>query len=510
MSFFDKFRKPAKPLTATSKQPENLYLAVQKYKDRPDCSVSYLHRSQIGDIPVPVQVIPLIDTLEVAQRIEEFISSKWGGGHWQVKILDGNNRTLCTYQMPVAGPVYNTKTGKKKVPGDSDGSDGSASGGKRNPYEEMMMKVFEKNLNPMEQMTQLAGVMQSLSGGSSGLESLAAEIVSTTVNNNVSREEGRLNEIKSIIEIGQMFTPKVAAEDPLSNVIAALPGVIGGLAAMKSSGNSAPAAPARQMAALPVHDGNGGIDMNALRSAALSMPPAMIGNLPADQQAAIIKLRQSAPANSQQSAILPRPGAPVQGGQPPQDGGAGDFRGSTGPPSPPYHAAIDTMIVDIRQDLAAGLPDSQVAKKMISMVTFAKGFAGESPHPMLAGILSATDETGNDEFARLCNQIPELRGNHARIGSLGAEILTLMRAGATETLDSLEDTPQAGQGNIHDSAVPEFAYETEAEREAADKSEAASHGDAFRPSRIPEGENSEEQPGRVQDPADSEQIRKTA
>lgn len=513
---FDGRRKDGGPLTAGPKQPENFYQAVLKYKDRPDCVVKYGHKDKPGVVPKHVEAIPLVDTLEVARSIESFIASTWGGGHWQVQILDATNKVLCTYQLAIGGPAYNTKTGKKRAQGDREGSDGDG-GGSRRRVDEMFMRVMEKNLNPLEQMAQLGTVMQSFSSGNaSGLESLAAEIVTANLNNNLSREEGRLNEIKSIIEIGQMFTPKVAAEDPLSNIIAALPGVIGGLAAMKGGGNTlnVGAAPGRQMAALPAYGGNGEVDMNALRSLALSIPPAMLAGLPPDQQAAVTRLRQGAPGLGQQAAILPRPGDSIAGGQPSAGagGGAAVSPGHAVPSSSsPYHTAIDTMIADIRGDLAAGLPDSQVAKKMISMMTYARGFAEESPHPMLAGMMGATDETGNAEFARLCNQIPELQGNDERIRSLGVEILTLMHAGATETLESLEETPtEAGQGKTSDQLEPQFIYETEADREAGLEAEGVSNGDVPGPTGIPDQQTPGELPGGVQGPADSETIRQTA
>ncbi len=498
-------RKAPQPAGAKAGQPETFLLAVRKYADEQGHKVAYSHSPRSGDASIPVKKIPCDDALQVAEDIEEFIEARWGGGDWKLQILNADNLVIGTYQKQVAGPLYNVRTGKKKTPGDPDGSDGDGSGGNRRngAFDAMMMEVMKQNLNPMGQMAELATVMQTLSGGNSGsgLEALASEIISATVNNSINKDEGRLNEIKSIIEIGQMFTPKVAPEDPLSNVIAALPGIIGGLGAMKGLGSGA-ASP--QIAALPPHNGNGGVDMNALKKLALSMPETMIGGLPPDEQAVIMQLRQGAPTAGQQSAILPRPGEQLSA-QP--GGGAGISPVNPVPLSSPYHAAIDTMIADIRQDLGSGTPDSQVAKKMISMVTYARGFATEPPHPMLARIMSATDETGHEEFARLCSQMGL---DQARIRSLGAEILTLMHAGATETLESLDDSPEE-QGNISDDAGPEFIYETEADREAALKGESANDGNALRSTGIPgKHETAEGQPGRVKDQADSEPIREGA
>ena len=57
MKYFDRFRKAEKPLTATAKQPENFYLAVMKYKARPNCSVRYKHRKQPGYLPLHKEIV---------------------------------------------------------------------------------------------------------------------------------------------------------------------------------------------------------------------------------------------------------------------------------------------------------------------------------------------------------------------------------------------------------------------------------------------------------------------
>lgn len=503
------------PLTAGPKQPDNFYKAAIKYKDRPGCLVKFAHREKRGVVSKHVDDIPLSDMLEVARSIEKFISDNWGGGYWQVQILDSSNDVVCTYEYAVGGPIYNTQTGKKRVSVDADGSNGDGAGRRRRTdlLDEVMIKRMEAD--PMEMAVKLATIMQGGQGGDHGMDPLTREIVTAQFNNNISTQENRMDELKSIFELAHSIAPKVAPEDPLSSIIQAFPAIIGGLGAMKAGGNAAPVAPGPQVSALPEHAGNGGIDMNALRDATFAIPQVMIDALPPKQQAAVMQLRQTAPAGGQQSAVLPRPGAPIQGGQPPQVGGApvGGFSpGATGPPASPYHAAIDNMIGDIRGDLAAGVPDSNIAKKMISMVTYAKGFGSESPHPMLAGIMSATDESGGAEFAKLCNQIPELQGNEQRIQSLGAEILTLMRTGATETLDSLEDTAvDEKASDIADHPEPAFLYETEADREATEKAEAVTNAvNVLGSSRIPDQGSPAEQPGGVQDRADSEKIRQTA
>lgn len=528
-----KSRKGKGPLIAGPKQPQNFYQAVIKYKDRPDCIVKYWQRDKPGVLPKHVDDIPLVDTLEVARSIEAFIGSNWGGGYWQVQILDPTNEPLCTYQFAIGGPVYNTATGKKKVPGDPGGSDGDGSKRRGTLAQEI------------ENMGQLAAVIKTMQGdgSNSGMDDVLREILLTLINNNLTKEDNRFSEAMSIIEVSQNLTPKIATESLLTTAIASIPGALQGIAALKGGGNAALAAPGGQTAPFPVHGGNGGVDMNALRNTALSMPAAMIAGLPPDEQNAINQLRDESSAIGQQPTTLPRPGGSTVTGQVSagQGGGAGISPGSTGPSSSPYHSAIDDMIMDIRRDLASGAPDSKVAGKMMALMTFATKFTADWPHPVLAGIMSATEETGHEEFAKLCNQFGL---DEARTRSLGAEILTQSHTGATETLESLEDTPteefsggefsvpssensklansklesvprQAEQGNISDhpepQSEPQFTYETEADLEAANKAEGGSNVDVPGSAGIPEPEQdtSGKQPGRVQNNADSEGTRQT-
>ena len=65
------------------------------------------------------------------------------------------------------------------------------------------------------------------------------------------------------------------------------------------------------------------------------------------------------------------------------------------------------------------ISDRDIASKMISMVTYARGFPSALPHPVLAGVLTATDETGEEEFAKMCNHIPHLAGKVERIQAIG-------------------------------------------------------------------------------------------
>lgn len=502
MAILDRFRKPKKPLSMNARQPDNFYLAVQKYKDRPGVTIQYSHKKQQGDLPQHVADIPMEETLEIAKVVESFIQSRWGGGYWKVAILDNSNRVLATYNYAIAGSTYNTKTGKKSDPNDPD-TETRGTASKSKLYDEMIARVMEKNLtaSPLDEMTKLATVMQQLSGGSSALEGIAEAMITTQFNNNLTREESRMQELKDLIQLGQMFTPKVNEGDAMTNLMAALPGILSGLAMMKGGGNS----PVTANAVTAAPSGNGGVDMNALKAAALSMTPEMIQMLPSDQQAAIMKLRQD---GSNSSAMLPRPGAATPDIAP----GAAEPNPNTIAPAArnSYMSAIDSMVADIRSGLARSLPDDQIARKMIAMVTYARGFAGNTPHPLLEGILKATDETGQEEFVKLCSQIPELGDDVEHIQKLGTHIMEIMKQGAAETLATAQVEAEAAD-TVEPPPVIEFQYETEQERKSAQLEQEVKDGtNAPGPTGVSAASIDEEAPGVGPSNDTSEDIRQSA
>lgn len=499
-------RKDAKPLTIGENQPDNFYQAIVKFKERPGATVKYMHRKQSGELPlyVPGGVIPMGETLEIADKIEEFIASKWGGGYWQIQILSNSQKVLATYNVGIGGPVYSSKRGRKATDGDSD-QDGGA-GSNLKIMDQIFLKVVDKAFggaaDPVDQMTKLATAMATLTGGPSALEGIAEHMISAQFDNGITREENKIAELHKLIELGQLFAPKVAGDDTITSLIGALPGMLQAFAMMKGAPASAAAMNpgVAGVSALPPAAGNGGVDMNSLKQLAQSLPPEAIELLPADQKAAIMQLRQSTPAGPSGASVLPRPGpAPSEVASVP----AGNSE---------HNKVIDGMITEIRGDLAGGVPDKNIASKMITMVTYAKNFSDGAPHPVLAGVLSAGNDTGNQEFVKLCNQFPELAGHDEKIQALGAAIIELMEAGVQETNAGLGEMPGESEPG-EESASLDFAYETETQREQEQEDQ---KNDVARSTRLSEGsepganESAVEEPGTGANSGDSGQIRESA
>lgn len=125
----------------------------------------------------------------------------------------------------------------------------------------------------------------------------------------------------------------------------------------------------------------------------------------------------------------------------------------------PHHTAIDAMIEEIRADLRGEATDNQVAQKMLAMITAARGFTSSEPHPVLKGVMEATEKTGEAQFRLFCQAIPELGRDIERIKSIEQEIVSVMKAGAEETQSAI------GASQVEDDL--NFAYDTEAQERAA-------------------------------------------
>ncbi len=473
MGILDRFRKkPLDVILTTGKQPDNFYTAILKYKDRPGYSVRYSHKKQPGTLAKHVDDIPISDTLEVAKNIEDFIVSKWGGGHWQVNILDARNKFVCTYQLNIGGTPYNSNTGRKVSPDDPDTEN---TGGRRrnSPYDDVLAKVMEKALtqDPLAMITQLGTVIAQFSSGSSKMEDLAEQMLITRFNNDVTNSEGDIERVKGIIEIGRMFAPAVPADDALSSVIQAAPALITAMMAMKGGAAPLPGAiqPVQQAPAL--QQNAGGVDLNALRSLAASIPAEMISQLPADQQQAVRQLLNTPTPEPQAGVSLPRPGDAIDtaGGVPSATSPTATEEPPQAAGQNPHHGAIDNMIEEIRVDIRGESTDRQIAEKMLAMITAARGFTSSEPHPVLKGIMEASEETGEKQFRLFCQAIPELGRDYQRIERIEQEIVNVMQAGAAETRSALESDQVQGDLN--------FAYDTEAQE----------RDDVSRSTRIPEG-----------------------
>lgn len=287
------FGRNREPLTTAQKQPETFVLALDKYKNNPYWTVQYRFLERVGSTPSYVADISIRDTLPVGGNIQTFIQETYGSGVFKVSIVNAGDTILCSYTFNIGGAApYRSKKAKQKA------ANGEGPGKKkRKGAIGDMLEVLEamKALKnpPAPPDTTAKDVMMKflasrIAGGPSGMEKLVREMLITKFRHDLTREEGDITRLKSLIELSQVLAPKVPKDGPMTSIIQAAPALMSAMATMKSA--PAPAAPA--VSTLPA--GNGGVDIGALKSLADSLPPEIIQQFPENQRRAILQLRGTA------------------------------------------------------------------------------------------------------------------------------------------------------------------------------------------------------------------------
>lgn len=461
-------RKDRQPLKEQKKQPPTLIMGLAKYsKDHSTFPLKVIYVNPKNFASQPILKTTVGQFVTVAEDVEGWLRETYGAADYKIGIFNHKGEEVGIYDVPVGGQKAFRPAG---VGGPADpNNDPSRKSGKVSEIIELFTAV--KTLSPEPDNTfkeVMVEYMKSAMAGNgpSKVEELFHEMVVAQFNNNQSMKETEIDRIKSTLELTQLLAPKVPTDDIASSLIQSAPALLTAFASMRGGGGPAVNVMA-PMAALPPSPAAGGIDMNALATLAQSLPDNIIASLPADQRNAIAQLK-----NSQAGVSLPRPGS----GEPTAPGTGSVSETSVAPrsetppvPSPPsaqdYTGMVDSMVDGIRGDLRSGVPDTEVAKKILSMITWARGFTSEEPHRLLAGIMSATDETGEREFRRFCAAIPELHQSPERIDSIGVEIMELIKSGVQSTIESIE---QATAENAEaDPNALAFDYATTAEQENA-------------------------------------------
>lgn len=523
MGWRDKFRKPKKDLDVKSRQPENLVLAIEKYKDRPGAAVRYLHKLDATEAAISVAQVDIADHTEIIGNIEGFLESKFGGRHWEAHVVDQHKSILARYKLTVGGPMYSPNRKRKLSPDEAEDVP-KARRGAQSDIMEMMRIQQEANTtlitalladrrDPVEAVSAIITAFGGLNQPSE-FEGMAKDIFTVFVNNSLEEKEGIVGKFRELAELQAIMQPKLEQGDMLQTLVGLAPSLLQTIAMIKSGG---PGAPATAMpVALPqsvVSAGNGGLNVATLAAIAQSIPNEYLATLPADQQAEIMKLKQAAAAPGTAGAVLARPGGVVAPSAP-----AGPVPAAPVGSQLAQRQAIDGMILEIRQDLAARAPDDHVAKKMIGMVTYARSY-GVS-HPLIDGVISATDDNGRVEFGKLCDAMPELAGDNAHIQALADTVLRLISEGASENLQIIEDGQEGPVTDVlsdvsrdaptGDGPELEFQFETEEERQKYLEGVQDDGTNVPRPAGIPDETEEGSAVGSGTDRANIEQVRQSA
>ena len=135
----------------------------------------------------------------------------------------------------------------------------------------------------------------------------------------------------------------------------------------------------------------------------------------------------------------------------------------------PYHRMIDDIIEDIRKDLRGNVENAVIAQKLLGLLQFSRSFTLDDPHLLLRDLLRATPETTNQEFFRFCEAIPELHGDPDRIQKIGILLLSLIAAGAIETVERMEKAEEMPEkmADVTEAGKLSFEFETQEDQDKA-------------------------------------------
>ncbi len=471
------FRKK-KPLESSKKQPPTLIMAIDQYMSKQgDWKVKVCHVSNKDRLnPSSLVTTTVKEFVSVMGDVDAFIREEYGAGKFRIEIYDLNGQLQAEYPLNVGGPKAYREVGVGLNKGGN--GEGSIPGGLAGLAGTVqLVKSLIPERDPMMEKVMLKFIENGLNQGPSSSDELVHNWMTIKINNEMDEKSNVMSTMRDMAEMSQLFAPKIAPDNTINALIQAVPEALKGFAMMKG-GSMPPPAP-YGVSALPVSTppGNGSVDMAKLQQAVLSLPEEVIMQFPPDQANEMMKLRSAGVPGG--ASVLPRPGAPVGApAVPPEVLASAGVGAAPESPTPglagsgAYHKAIDAMLEGIRVDLRGEATDRDVAQKMISMISAARGFTDADPHPILKGIMEAGPETANAEFTRFCQAIPELGRDSERIASIADEIDSVIADSVADMTDVGPPTAEEteAQAPVAEAQAPldlEFAYETTADQVAA-------------------------------------------
>lgn len=359
--------------------------------------------------------ISINDAVDLARNMEEALKEEYGGGEYQIALVNRDTEIKARYPFNIAGPAK----GRRQSQNDDESSRGRRSNSDRELLATVLGKLADAAISNKtsgsDEWQRTLELAQVLKGDGSDKE-FERQIFSTLYNNSLSEKESSLDNAMRIIELSQAISPKIEKEDTITALINGIAPVLGHIVAARVSG---------------AKPGLGSQEISQLQ-----------GNV---------------------QAVLPRPGASVE----PVESPGKSAEAVSGVPSPeapptnPYHKMLDDIVEEIRKDLRGDIDDAIIAQKLLGLIQFARAFTTDDPHPLLKGILTATDETANQEFFRFCSAIPELQREPARVERIGLHILQLIAAAATETVERME----MAEEEEGDTGAEEISFEFETKQD---------------------------------------------
>lgn len=390
-----------------------------------------------GKIPLS-ELIGKPDMLEVIQEEK-------GDGFYNLKIRNADDVVESEHFFQIGPPK---KTQKKKK-GDED-SESAAVKGK----DALLLKMFDRQEEgakaAREQTNTMFGKLLEGKGDGQVSTSELLQIVVTTMSGSFDRvvevikatqpqdgESGMISAFMEGFHLRGEIQPKIEREDPMSTLLSQIVPLLGNLAAMKNASGAGDGnivqkiqqalsaysqSPAQQRSAA-THPAPPGVSDAAIPAAGSPAPVTQLGN----------SIQNQTPiAASKSEAVSPAAGS--------QD----------------YF--YERYLAPFRRDIAAGLPDPELAYQLVKMIEYARDRMAGEPPPIMADFLTATNMMEADRaFYKFCAAIPEIATLRQKQEDLKLALITHFEFrepvtnvptdhesfGETETPEGISDQDQA-------------------------------------------------------------------
>lgn len=179
-----------------------------------------------------VSDLSLNEVAAIINQMENALRDSYGGGEYNMKLVDLNGHLLAQYEYAVAGPVKDN------------GDNADRPGTRRNSPLELMMVEFLKGKMSEDPTASLLANLQALKA-ITGDNEYGKELMSVMANNFITSKENEFDRLAKMMEVAKSMVPIQSEDSTVALLTAGLP-VLGALLQRGAPGN-APAQAASQL-----------------------------------------------------------------------------------------------------------------------------------------------------------------------------------------------------------------------------------------------------------------------
>lgn len=347
--------------------------------------------------------IPASEALDIAGSIESVLSSEYGGGTYEVNLVNRDSEVKGKYSYEIGG----SPKGKRKS-SSSEEQETPKGKSKKSTTDEAFYRVLDKladaaisqKTSSAEELNRNLQMMKELKSDDGDYREMVNQLIGGVIQNAFSGQSSSFEEILRAVQLLKEVSPQIQPEDTMTSVV----NLLGTIFASKLGGGQAQFTPDQvQMIQryIPQFAGQ------------QPLPPGQTQAQPQPQA-------QQLAGTQPQTTPQPQPQTPAR-----------DISQS----SNEAHRRFYYVFIDpIRRAITGGESDYDIAKKIIDMMEYSVDYMSNDPHPLVAGMVRNMDNPVelNKELYKFFDSIPELAGMKERQNSIQVNIVAIY-TGAPDT-----------------------------------------------------------------------------